>query len=594
MFDTAKDLAFAWRRELARNTQGQCTREKLYADVVRVATMQLGTARGLDTEKTTQLEKCASKAVRGTSILDQDPCAQGGMSKSRFDALTSESNCFLSVRLFAIALSTNSRMHEFSPTQEKHLSDRVRRVARDYLQAPYTELPFDCLQDDKPFIKDRQFKLSEAFDLSVVCRFGRPLWFALYKRGNLDVRNSPISFALSKLTGFNNYYADAGSHLLLDMEHRQEYVRHLETEMVDGHMRIAFSVPKHRQYMYSGYPSEPTFAEAAAQEKEGEVEGKEKRKESWRVSDILSQHVRDGLISKGERGELVARLILIQTFDAAFKKARVDKCNGDGERINWPVRLLDFLEALFGKTHMEAIKSSRPDNQPQGTTLADVFEDAYVRFKHFARSDDETITNTYGLWAAMMRGMAMQCSSNSPIIDIIIPTILRNENLAENAMTAMLIQVRNMDTRYGWVIDQAVLNQKYGIFFAQLGRQTPLYHSGNAIGSRNGELKGQYHDTTSNLTEDDDSDKIDHPRYAINVTSCSSSIHAVVDSKANYAYLPGGRTDLYEEHSRQDPTNLSLVQRLKSTWTLDNNCYDRIDNALLRNNVRGGLVKFPR
>ncbi|CCM07240.1 uncharacterized protein FIBRA_09586 [Fibroporia radiculosa] len=660
MFDTAQDLAFAWRRELARNTQGQCTREELYADVVRVATMQIGNVRDLDAEMTTQLEKRASKAgeelvswikihVVGnqsqspTMILYFDEAhtltnatisaAEGGMSKSRFDALTSALNCFLGVRLFAIVLSTNSRMHGFSPAQEKHPSDRVRRVARDYLQAPYTELPFDCLQDDKPFIKDRQFTLSEACDLSVVCRFGRPLWLALYKQGNLDVRNSLISFALSKLTGFDNYYVEAGnptqktliqlsvlsSRLLLDMEPRREYARHLETGMVEGHMRIAYSVPKHRQYMRSGYPSEPILAEAAAQVmemwqgtgKEEEVEGEEKRKESWRVSDILSQHVRDGLISKGERGELVARLILIQAFDAASKKARANKGNDDDERIDRPVRLLDFLEALFGKTHMEAIKSSRPDNQPQGTTLAEAFEDAYVRFTHFARNEDETVTNTYGVWAAIMRGMAMQCSSNNPIIDIIIPIILRNEKLTENIMTAMLIQVRNRDTQHAWVIDQAELNRKHGFFPPSKDDKRPYITLVMQLGVETASSKRQYYDTamanphsspsklqtykghfrsfrSKKLTEDPGLSEIGHPRYAINVTGCSPSVYAVVDSKANYAYLLGGR-DLYEEHPRQDPANLSLVQRLKPTWTLDNHCYDWIDNALLRNKVPGGL-----
>jgi len=37
-----------------------------------------------------------------------------------------------------------------------------------------------------------------------------------------------------------------------------------EAKLVEGHMRVAYSVPKHRQYLRGRTPSEPVLAEAAA------------------------------------------------------------------------------------------------------------------------------------------------------------------------------------------------------------------------------------------------------------------------------------------------------------------------------------------
>jgi hypothetical protein len=54
--------------------------------------------------------------------------------------------------------------------------------------------------------------------------------------------------------------------LMLDYEPRREASYLLQAELVASHMRICYSVPRSREYMHSGYPSEPILAEAAAQQ----------------------------------------------------------------------------------------------------------------------------------------------------------------------------------------------------------------------------------------------------------------------------------------------------------------------------------------
>jgi len=45
--------------------------------------------------------------------------------------------------------------------------------------------------------------------------------------------------------------------LSLDFEPRHEKVQIEEAGLVESHMRITYSIPDHREYLRSGYPSEP-------------------------------------------------------------------------------------------------------------------------------------------------------------------------------------------------------------------------------------------------------------------------------------------------------------------------------------------------
>lgn len=51
--------------------------------------------------------------------------------------------------------------------------------------------------------------------------------------------------------------------LHLDFEPRRQVANDIQANMVASHMRIVYSVPASREYLRSGYPSEPILAEAA-------------------------------------------------------------------------------------------------------------------------------------------------------------------------------------------------------------------------------------------------------------------------------------------------------------------------------------------
>ena len=106
--------------------------------------------------------------------------------------------------------------------------------------------------------------------------------------------------------------------LLLDF---QPTIRGRESEemMVAGKMRIVYSVPRHREYMKSGYPSEPLLAEAAANVWDLMYRAEGKTSANMVIPDLLKKFMHDQIIDKGSRGELVARLILTLAYDAAVR-----------------------------------------------------------------------------------------------------------------------------------------------------------------------------------------------------------------------------------------------------------------------------------
>lgn len=240
--------------------------------------------------------------------------------------------------------------------------------------------------------------------------------------------------------------------LLLEFEPRREISVDAESRLVEGHMRIVYSLPQHREYLCSGAPSEPILAEAAARVMES-IES---------VPDAVLKLVQKGLISKGERGELVARLLLILAHDRAARKAgTIMSPNASrtpcSTRTNFmysvPILLVDFLRELVGEVHLLEILKSTPYNIPNGVKFEDAFRDAKVHFTHFAKAVDTSIVSDVAAWIAMSRGMAWQCFNRQAAIDILIPVLLWDEKLGRWSMTAVFIQIKNSSRHQSAHID---------------------------------------------------------------------------------------------------------------------------------------------
>jgi hypothetical protein len=53
---------------------------------------------------------------------------------------------------------------------------------------------------------------------------------------------------------------------MLSFEPHQRATSTMERDLITSHMHHIFSMPKHREYMLSGYPSKPIIVEAAAEQ----------------------------------------------------------------------------------------------------------------------------------------------------------------------------------------------------------------------------------------------------------------------------------------------------------------------------------------
>ncbi|KAI6098551.1 hypothetical protein F5141DRAFT_1010789 [Pisolithus sp. B1] len=194
--------------------------------------------------------------------------------KNMYDIICSSLNHCQTSAIFTLFLSTQSSLGHFSPSAE--MASSARQLSMKYLQAPFMEMPFDC-HPTFP-LKPGAFNLEQLQDLAFLACFGRPLFWSLIEASTRTDRSElaekMMALACAKLVHSSDFGKDGQSDLAMlatldvlitiNYESRWDLVHKYEMDMVDSHMRIAFSVLQHRFYICSGYPSEPFLAEAAS------------------------------------------------------------------------------------------------------------------------------------------------------------------------------------------------------------------------------------------------------------------------------------------------------------------------------------------
>ncbi|KAF9461736.1 hypothetical protein BDZ94DRAFT_1310365 [Collybia nuda] len=265
---------------------------------------------------------------------------------------------------------------------------------------PIYELPFDI------FSEENQLSLESISQVEHMMKFGRPLFYAMYKGGNTNI----VTLAVQKLNRqpfnqtLNDQLAASFIRLLLEFEPLVEVARHTEMELIAGHMRVAYSMPKHRLYIYSGAPSESVLAEASAC-----IMKKVKGDFITQVNTFLER----GTISKGEWGELVGRLLLTLIHDKAIS-----------------AEYTGYIRLLI----RQKIKS-KPANVIGGQTLEEVFTDARINFTHFVKARDTNIVSDQASWMVFIRCMAFACA-----------VLLRDEKINQWAVTGIFVRFRDQST----------------------------------------------------------------------------------------------------------------------------------------------------
>ncbi|KAG5650914.1 hypothetical protein H0H81_010561 [Sphagnurus paluster] len=207
----------------------------------------------------------------------------------------------------------------------------------------------------------------------------------------------------------NTQYAALSVRVNLDFDTERQLGREQEEKLVESHLRVVFAIPKHREFMRTGTPSEPLLAEAARRLLQ-------KLQPLERVPTLLVDAFSSGFLARGDRGELVMRTLYILARDVAMERGLADKPL-IGSQICAPVRVLDWLRALLTEPLYNVALNARPVGDENGLTLAEAFEDSWLNFSHFANAGDFSVPSIDYLVGCNVRGMGLQCAPNQRSID---------------------------------------------------------------------------------------------------------------------------------------------------------------------------------
>ncbi|CAE6421266.1 unnamed protein product [Rhizoctonia solani] len=311
-------------------------------------------------------------------------------------------------------------------------------------------MPFDLYEHE--VLKNHSLTLENVCKTEVMVGVGRVSWYTELK---IRPRNNIFNFASDKLTAIGGPY-DKNDSLLaalcvrvgIAFDKTNHASHSLVSRLVESHSRVVCAIPEHQHFMHTGSPSESILAEAASQ-----------YLNSAGVPDIategpsvLSLELEKGSIARGERGELAGRLLLTCAHDLALKNTVA--LASSYVRYHHPLRVLDFLRAMFHEDHHELILKAMPVidrsivGQSDAVFLCDAFSDSFVSFSHFVLAEDSKMLSAPALATALVRGMAIQARDGQTSIDAVIPIHMGSltNPISSKTTSAINLQFNNRKT----------------------------------------------------------------------------------------------------------------------------------------------------
>jgi len=187
----------------------------------------------------------------------------------------------------------------------------------------------------------------------------------------LSLAQQKLVFGDFKPSDQNQALAILGQRFGLDVIFGHPETTAFLDEAVASHMRICLSVTADRLRLNTSYPSEPVLSNAAASllhERDDSVEACLK---------ALNATLQRGMVDKGQRGEMLSRILLLLGRDAATPPAPAQTPPGF-LRYCQPIKLLDFLKVTFGDYFTSAAIQSD-------------FENAYINISHWVSMKENIV-----------------------------------------------------------------------------------------------------------------------------------------------------------------------------------------------------------
>ncbi|KIL60714.1 hypothetical protein M378DRAFT_26410 [Amanita muscaria Koide BX008] len=448
--------------------------------------------------------------------------------RNRLDVLYACLDAFSRLPIMFIFTSTTSSLYRLAPPRAG--ANSGRRVAGDSVdQAPITELPFDC-HPSLP-LDPNVHSFQAICELEFLARFGRPLFWTLLNGGESE--EHVLTLAKNKLAPQSHKIYHGSDHLdldptysltaiidlllMLDYNPDHKTAQEVQKKLVESHMRTSEAAMAKLAQILHPKP-EKTYPDG--------------------VIDTVNAHFSQGLLHSGDLGELAARMLLINAYMSACKKAS----RGTQVIYSKGCKLDDFLRSLFQKS--EIVLEAKSDNIFDGPTLKDAFKDAVVRFTHFGKFVDNTATSQNAAHAAFFRSMAIICRDTQESVDIIIPVLSTTDGVVcRHAISSILIQVKG-----AYIQRNKKLELPYINFVLDLGVRTRPASTQAAA------------PPTRPLRKPPN-----HYRYTIYARGLSSYCSVTAVNLPKYERLLC-LSNLLGDHSRQSSSHLEMVRRLKPFW----------------------------
>ncbi|KAF8331420.1 uncharacterized protein EI90DRAFT_1019614 [Cantharellus anzutake] len=414
--------------------------------------------------------------IDGARSLTEEPeTGSNARNQSAHDAFTHVLSWVNNLPFFTLFLSTSVKLRSSAATtMAPHPSTRVS--GKTELLPEYTVLPFDIFSRGHwQRAGHERGDPSPPITLKMVCSsgtmvcFGRPLWYSMYDNGK-ESTESIFAFAMKKLgaggiragrnedktrdgTDTSAMLASLDIRLQLSFDLARHAARSKISTLVESYMRVVYAVPLHREFIYSGYPSEPVLVEAAARllnQGGGSDSGSFLPPIAFKGPNILKAGYREGILDCGEHAEAVGRLLVTIAHDAAIMCH--NPSYGFDPVFHKPVKVLDFLRCLFHPSYHQIIFSALPVVAGEGAmSLERAYENAYISFSHFVQAGDSKVVRVEYLSKLLLRGGALNCYVERSSIDLsfVIPVFFGGleQPIDRGKTSALQVQIRNHKNR---------------------------------------------------------------------------------------------------------------------------------------------------
>jgi len=455
----------SWRRVFG-NREGSAIRHELVRkEANHLKGLQEAVQKLLD-----NLNRFQRRKVRGpplvvvfdeaSSLLETDK--SGRIHSGRYIALNRIMSCLKESPIWFFIMSTAAQVGTILPlnnawgTGDFAEDPSLRFIIKSTVQLkripPFLALRLDiedrdAMQNSTKIQNELHKSLSNFGELSHMAMFGRRLWFA-YSNDPKEMNK----VAKAKLIGGvqrgsynpsdkNHVFAALSFRLSLDPCMHNSKTLPLIGTAVNSHMRVVISIDEEAGTMHTITPSEPIIAKAAM---EYLCDG-----HNWATSidTLVRQLLEKGLVEKGLKGELYARLLLVLAHDCVrLGRGQVDESNREPQesesisspKFMKPFTVKDFLEALYVTGCHEYI--NRVDPKILG---------ARMNFTHFIPTHENLSPEVLPdlLSDLLRRSAALQLAPCQPTYDILLPIYFGEENepLDPSKCGCVMIQVKNRD-----------------------------------------------------------------------------------------------------------------------------------------------------